>query len=589
MEVAVDLLVDRGDRGGQAVAGVLAAEAAGEVDVAVRPSASSIRAPPRARRRGAASPYSGDVALAGLDDGVVALRSLRAMRRVYSRLRLTLARASQSGRYPRRRVRDVVAVVLSLVAGLAGSIQVAVSGAFGKRIGVLEATAFGSIGAALIVCAVLLVARQGFGNLGQSVREPAWLWLGGVMGAIVVTSITFTAPRIGTFATIGLLIAGQLAMGVLIDAFGLFGLEKIPVTPAASPACSSSPSERRSSSSASRVRTVTWDPTGSTGERLSRGDGLRLQVHLQRLEGLLAAEAGLLVAAEGDARKGAVGEVDRERARLDAPSEAVAAPGRPSRPSPSARSGRRWRSGRRPPRPRKGSPRAPGRRSPSATVWSSRHAGEHGRRIERAVALDRLAARDHLGALAAPGLHEAVHLLPVGLRDERAHLRLGVERVADRDGARLLGDEARRRRRRRSVRRGGASAVAALAGRVVDPVRRRGDGVLEVGVGEDERRALAAELKETRFTGSAQRRMISEPVAVEPVNETLSMPGVGDEVGPGRRPVARDDVDRPRGSRPRRELGEPERRERRRGSGLRTAVQPAASAGASFQPASMIG
>ena len=31
------------------------------------------------------------------------------------------------------------------------------------------------------------------------------------MGAIVVTSITFTAPRIGTFATIGLLIAGQLA------------------------------------------------------------------------------------------------------------------------------------------------------------------------------------------------------------------------------------------------------------------------------------------------------------------------------------------------------------------------------------------
>jgi bacterial/archaeal transporter family-2 protein len=124
-----------------------------------------------------------------------------------------------------------VAVLLSIVAGLAGSVQVAVSGAFGRRIGVLEATAFGSITAALIVCAVLLVARQGFGNLGASVREPAWLWLGGLMGAIVVTTITFTAPRIGTFATIGLLIAGRLAMGVLIDAFGLFGLEKIPVTP----------------------------------------------------------------------------------------------------------------------------------------------------------------------------------------------------------------------------------------------------------------------------------------------------------------------------------------------------------------------
>ncbi|MGH2995403.1 MAG: DMT family transporter, partial [Gaiellaceae bacterium] len=52
--------------------------------------------------------------------------------------------------------------------------------------------------------------------------------LNGAMGAIVVTTITFTAPRIGTFATIGLLIAGQLAMGVLIDALGLFGLERIP-------------------------------------------------------------------------------------------------------------------------------------------------------------------------------------------------------------------------------------------------------------------------------------------------------------------------------------------------------------------------
>jgi bacterial/archaeal transporter family-2 protein len=125
-----------------------------------------------------------------------------------------------------------LAVVLSLVAGLAGSIQVAVSGAFGKRIGVLEATAFGSITAALIVCAVLLVARQSVGGVGEGLRAPPWLWLGGAMGAIVVTTITFTAPRIGTFATIGLLIAGQLAMGVVIDAFGLFGTERIPVTAA---------------------------------------------------------------------------------------------------------------------------------------------------------------------------------------------------------------------------------------------------------------------------------------------------------------------------------------------------------------------
>jgi transporter family-2 protein len=125
-----------------------------------------------------------------------------------------------------------LAVFLSLVAGVAGSIQVAVSGSFGRRIGVLEATAFGAIAAALIVTTVVLLTRQGLGGVAAGFRHPPWLWIGGIMGAIVITTITFTAPRIGTFATIGLLIAGQLAMGVVIDALGLFGLQRIPLNPA---------------------------------------------------------------------------------------------------------------------------------------------------------------------------------------------------------------------------------------------------------------------------------------------------------------------------------------------------------------------
>jgi hypothetical protein len=64
------------------------------------------------------------------------------------------------------------AVFISLVAGVAGSIQVAVSGTFGRRIGVLEATAFGSLGAALIVCSIVLVARQGFGASWPGCTSP---------------------------------------------------------------------------------------------------------------------------------------------------------------------------------------------------------------------------------------------------------------------------------------------------------------------------------------------------------------------------------------------------------------------------------
>jgi transporter family-2 protein len=121
------------------------------------------------------------------------------------------------------------AVGFSLVAGIAGSIQVAVSGALGRRVGVLEAAAFGGVVAAVILVGIAVAGRNGAG-IAAALREPPWLWLGGLLGAIVVTAITFSPPRIGTFATIGLLVAAQLAMGAVTDALGLFGLERIPLS-----------------------------------------------------------------------------------------------------------------------------------------------------------------------------------------------------------------------------------------------------------------------------------------------------------------------------------------------------------------------
>ncbi len=121
-------------------------------------------------------------------------------------------------------------IAFCLVAGLAGAVQVAVNGVLGGRIGVLEATAFNLILSAVILVGLVVATRQSASGIGDAVREPPWMWLGGVMGAIIVTAITLGPPRIGTFATIALLIAGQLAMGVVIDALGLFGVSRIPVS-----------------------------------------------------------------------------------------------------------------------------------------------------------------------------------------------------------------------------------------------------------------------------------------------------------------------------------------------------------------------
>jgi transporter family-2 protein len=123
----------------------------------------------------------------------------------------------------------VLAVAMTATAGLAGSIQVAIMGRFGERIGVFEALAFATMLTAILSCTTLLVVRRSLDAYAAGLHVPKWLWLAGVMGLIVILSITFATPRLGATATIGLLIAGQLTMGTVIDRFGLFGLEQIPI------------------------------------------------------------------------------------------------------------------------------------------------------------------------------------------------------------------------------------------------------------------------------------------------------------------------------------------------------------------------
>ena len=123
-----------------------------------------------------------------------------------------------------------IAVLMTVLAGLAGSVQVAVMGRFGGRIGVVEALTFATAIQLVLSFGILLAARAGLGQLGEAFRVPVWMWLGGVMGLTVVFTITFAQPRIGATATIGILIAGQLLMGAVIDKFGLFGVDQIAIS-----------------------------------------------------------------------------------------------------------------------------------------------------------------------------------------------------------------------------------------------------------------------------------------------------------------------------------------------------------------------
>jgi transporter family-2 protein len=103
-------------------------------------------------------------------------------------------------------------------------------GRLGERVGALEALAFSAVVMTVVTVAVLVAARQSLAGYADSAREPAWLWLGGVMGAAIVFTITVAGPRIGVLATSSLLITGQFLAGTVIDRFGFFGVERVGVS-----------------------------------------------------------------------------------------------------------------------------------------------------------------------------------------------------------------------------------------------------------------------------------------------------------------------------------------------------------------------
>jgi bacterial/archaeal transporter family-2 protein len=120
-------------------------------------------------------------------------------------------------------------IFLAVIAGVAGSVQVAVMAKLGDRVGVFGAVAWAASLTAVLAVAVLLVARQSLSPFVEAARQPVWLWSGAAMSVIIVLGITLAGSRIGVIATISVLLAGQFAMGAAIDQYGLLGAERVPV------------------------------------------------------------------------------------------------------------------------------------------------------------------------------------------------------------------------------------------------------------------------------------------------------------------------------------------------------------------------
>lgn len=123
-----------------------------------------------------------------------------------------------------------VAAGLAMIGGLGGAVQIAVQGRLSERIGTIEALACASLIGGLVALLVLLAARRSLDGIARGIEGPKWMLLGGLMSAVIILSITVAGPRIGIVATTAVLIAAQFALGTLIDRFGWFGIEAVPLS-----------------------------------------------------------------------------------------------------------------------------------------------------------------------------------------------------------------------------------------------------------------------------------------------------------------------------------------------------------------------
>jgi transporter family-2 protein len=124
------------------------------------------------------------------------------------------------------------AVLLTAFTGGLVALQAPINSLLGRSIGTWQAACLSfAIGTVALAC----IAALATGGLGQiaDVRGVPWYYLtGGLLGAAYVTSILVTVRTLGAGGVVAATIAGQLAVSVVVDHFGLIGVAKQPVTAA---------------------------------------------------------------------------------------------------------------------------------------------------------------------------------------------------------------------------------------------------------------------------------------------------------------------------------------------------------------------
>lgn len=122
--------------------------------------------------------------------------------------------------------------LLGLIAGISTPTQTSVNTRLAEKLKSTYLASIVSFSTATIYLAIILtVIDHGIHlQLAEIMKEPVWIWFGGLYGVGIVVLNILCLPKLGSALTVMLLSFGQIMTGVIIDSFGLFGSKQIDLT-----------------------------------------------------------------------------------------------------------------------------------------------------------------------------------------------------------------------------------------------------------------------------------------------------------------------------------------------------------------------
>jgi transporter family-2 protein len=123
-------------------------------------------------------------------------------------------------------VSRALAVLLAVAAGCFVGLQAPINARLGKQVGSLQAATVSFTIGTLALILVASLSSGGLSGIGSVGRAPWWALIGGLLGAFYVTVALVTVRTLGLSSLTAIVVAGQLAIAVVVDRFGLLGIAK---------------------------------------------------------------------------------------------------------------------------------------------------------------------------------------------------------------------------------------------------------------------------------------------------------------------------------------------------------------------------